>query len=64
MNGRHCIWYKHGDLDDLKSKIDYWIDPARDAEREEIRLLGHQHVKDNYTYVHRMRSLMNKVYGI
>lgn len=61
---KHLIFYSHGNLNDLKEKIDYWVDPLRDEEREKIRLEGHLLVKNNYTYKDRMAALMGKVFGL
>lgn len=52
--------YQYPDLDDLKKKIDYWLD--HDFEREAMRLVGHRHVKNHETYTHRAQEIIDKVF--
>lgn len=56
---KEIVFYKHGDLKDLKSKIDYYID--NDAEREAIRMAGHQRTKREHTYVHRWETILKEL---
>lgn len=49
--------YKFGDFEGLKGRIDYYI--ANSKEREAIRLAGHERVKSEHTYTHRLRNLLN-----
>ncbi len=53
------VVYDFGDFDDLKKKIDYYIN--HDDEREEIRKRGHQKVRDNYTYKSRWQTILKEV---
>lgn len=55
-DGKHLVLYKRGDMDDLYTKIDYYL--SHDEEREKIRVAGFEHVKNNYTYKHRCIELM------
>ena len=53
------VFYKHGNLEDLKTKIDKYLDA--DLERERIRLSGHERTKKEHTYVHRWATIMNEL---
>lgn len=55
------VFYEHGNLQDLKNKIDYYLE--HDKEREAIRLAGHQRAKNEHTYVHRWQTIL-KEFGI
>lgn len=48
---------------DLKEKIDYYLDPAHEEERERIRLAGHKKVIEQYKYSDRVRAMMETLYG-
>ena len=50
---------EHGNLEDLKQKIDYYI--LDGLTREEIRIAGHERTKKEHTYVHRWASIMNEL---
>ena len=50
--------YEHGNLEDLKTKIDYYL--SHDAEREQIRMLGHQRTKNHHTYVNRWTTILKE----
>lgn len=52
---KHLVVYES--LDELWEKIEYYL--HHDKEREEIRLAGHLHVKQNYTYKHRCQELLD-----
>ncbi|MFA5937474.1 MAG: glycosyltransferase [Candidatus Paceibacterota bacterium] len=58
-DGKHLVFYKFGDFDDLKAKIDYYLE--HDDEREKIRLAGHEHVKANHTYRQRWEAIIKEV---
>lgn len=58
-DGKHLVFYKFGDFDDLKAKIDYYLE--HDEEREKIRLAGHEHVKQNHTYFNRWQQIIKEV---
>lgn len=59
-DGEHLRYFKFGDFDDLRSKIDWMLD--NDVEREQIRRAGHEMVKTNGTYVHRWWEILNTVF--
>lgn len=59
--GEEVVFYKHGDLEDLKRKIDYYL---QDSEaRENIRLAGFNRTQAEHTYVHRWEEIL-KVLGL
>ena len=58
-DGKHVVYYKHGDLNDLKEKIDYYL--AHDKEREKIRLAGHELTKSKNTYTNRWQTMIDEV---
>lgn len=51
--------YKTQDLKDLKKQIDYWLE--NDEKREDMRIIGHKWVKQNETYTHRSKEIIEKV---
>lgn len=53
--GIHCAYYY--DIDDLCSKIEYYLTHAK--EREELALAGHQHALKYHQMVFRFRDMMN-----
>jgi glycosyltransferase involved in cell wall biosynthesis len=56
---KEIIFYEHGDLNDLKTKIDYYLE--HDQERESIRMAGHERAKNEHTYVNRWETIMNEL---
>ena len=52
------VLYEHGNLEDLKTKIDYYL--THDSEREQIRMLGHQRTKNYHTYVNRWTTILKE----
>ena len=58
-DGKHLVFYKFGDFDDLKKKIDYYLEHPE--EREKIQLAGHEHVKANHTYMNRWATILEEV---
>ncbi len=56
---KHLVFYEFNNFDDLRAKIDYYLD--HDDEREAIRLAGHEHVKNNHTYKHRWATIIKEV---
>ena len=56
---KHLVFYKFNDFDDLKVKIDYYLE--NDEEREAIRLAGHNHVKENHTYTNRWKTIIEEL---
>lgn len=55
------VFYKHGDFEQLKSLIDYYL--VHDEEREKIRRTGHEKVKNNYTYTQRLQEALNVIFA-
>lgn len=55
--GIHYEDYGYGE--ELKAKIDYYLENEKD--REKIKKAGHEHTLENYTYKHRCKSLINEV---
>lgn len=51
--------YESGNLDDLKAKIDYYLE--HDDEREDARIEGHEWVKGHETYTDRAREIIRVV---
>lgn len=61
IDGEHVVYYKHGDLQDLKKKIDYYL--KHDKEREKIRLAGHELTKTKHTYTQRWQEMIGIVFN-
>ena len=51
------VFYTHGDLDELKRKIDHYL--ADDEARETIRRAGHERTKKDHTYTERWRHILD-----
>lgn len=60
VDGQHLVYYKYGDFEDLKRKIDYYM--THDAERERIRWQGHNFVHRHATYTKRMQTMLDTVF--
>ena len=56
---KEIVFYEHGDLKDLKEKIDYYLE--HDEEREAIRAAGHERAKNEHTYVHRWQQILEEL---
>jgi hypothetical protein len=56
IDGEEIVFYEHGNLEDLKSKIDQYLDD--NSTRELIRLGGHERTKQEHTYIHRWASIL------
>lgn len=56
---KEIVLYKHGDLQDLKEKIDYYL--THPEEREAIRLAGFERTKRDHTYVSRWSEILEKI---
>lgn len=57
--GKHYVEYEYGNFQELKTKIDFYLDKG--MERETIRDAGFQYVKKHYTYTARCRELLKEV---
>lgn len=60
-DGQNIVFYKYGNFDELKSKIDYYLD--NDSEREKIRTAGQEFVRNYATYNNRLQQVMEIIYG-
>ena len=58
-DGKEIIFYEHGNLEDLKEKIDYYI--LDGLTREKIRIAGHERTKKEHTYVNRWSSILKEL---
>jgi hypothetical protein len=58
-DSKEIIFYEHGNLNDLKEKIDQYL--LDGISRENVRLAGHERTKGEHTYVHRWSSIMNEL---
>ncbi|MFJ1459746.1 glycosyltransferase [Nocardia sp. N2S4-5] len=56
---RHLALYRHGDLEQLKTLIDYFL--RNEAQREEIRRAGYQHALSNHTYKNRWNHILEAI---
>ena len=59
--GKEIITYTYGDFDELKAKIDYYL--QYDVEREKIQKAGHERTKRDHTYTNRMEQVIKTVFG-
>jgi hypothetical protein len=55
-DGNEIVFYEHGNLEDLKTKIDKYL--LDGLSRESIRLAGHERTKKEHTYVHRWANIL------
>jgi len=62
-DGEHLVTYEHGNFGQLKFLIDYYLDEANTAEREQIRKAGHEHAKATCTYKVRWQEILDTVLG-
>jgi glycosyltransferase involved in cell wall biosynthesis len=58
-DGKEIVFYEHGNLDDLKQKIDYYLE--HDKERESIRLAGHKRTHNEHTYIDRWEEILKEL---
>ena len=61
VDGVHVVYYKHGDLEDLRAKLQYYLN--HDDEREQIRINGFTLTKEKNTYKNRWQSILDTVFG-
>lgn len=57
--GVNAVFYEHGNLEDLKQKIDYYLE--HDEEREAIRKAGFEFVSASQTYSKRLSELLDVI---
>jgi hypothetical protein len=55
-DGNEIVFYEHGNLEDLKTKIDKYL--LDGLSREQIRISGHERTKNEHTYVHRWSTIL------
>lgn len=60
-DGEHLLYYRFGDFDDVRAKIDWLLE--HDEDRERIRRAGHEMVKATGTYRHRWQQILDTVFG-
>lgn len=58
-DGKHIVFYEFGDFNDLKKKIDFYLE--NDKAREHIREQGHLLVKNNHTYRQRWEKILEEI---
>jgi hypothetical protein len=63
VDGVNTVFYQHGDFAQLEDLICHYLDPASDVARERIRRAGHEHVKVNHTYTHRLTAAFDTISG-
>jgi hypothetical protein len=56
---KEIVFYDHGNLRDLKEKIDYYLE--HDEERESIRMAGHERAKREHTYKNRWETILKEL---
>ena len=56
---KEIVLYKHGDLQDLKEKIDYYL--THEAEREAIRQAGFERTVRDHTYINRWKTILETI---
>ncbi len=59
----HLVTYDPGNWQDLKEKIDFWLDPRADSAREEKRILCHNITKEFHTYHNRLTKIIETING-
>jgi spore maturation protein CgeB len=55
----HLVFYEYKNFKQLKELIDYYLE--HDEEREQIRLAGHNLVKEKYTYKNRWEQILKEL---
>jgi hypothetical protein len=63
VDGVNTVFYRFDDFDGLRERIDHYLDPANDDEREKIRRAGHEHVKANHTYHDRLTQALDLLHA-
>jgi hypothetical protein len=56
---KEIVTYKYGDFEELKQKIDYYL--QHPDERETIRKAGFQRVKKDHTYKERWKEILRRI---
>lgn len=58
--GKEIVCYKN--LEDLKEKIDYYLNPKNESERKEIIDAGYNKAINHHTYEHRMKEMLELIF--
>jgi len=58
LDGVHLEYYTPRDYSGLRDQIDHWIHPDQDAERAAIQRAGCGYVRENHSYLNRMREML------
>jgi spore maturation protein CgeB len=56
---KEIVFYEHGNLEDLSNKIDKYLED--EAEREKIRMAGHERTKTEHTYINRWSAILQEL---
>lgn len=59
-SNEEIVFYEFGDFSDLKGKIDHYLQD--NANREAIRLAGHERTKREHTYKHRIEHIIKTIF--
>lgn len=57
--GEDIVGYRHTNFDRLERVINHYL--KHEKERESIRMNGHEKTKNNYTYVHRCKQILETI---
>lgn len=60
IDGETIVFYEYGNFEQLKEKIDYYLE--HDEEREAIRIKGHEMVKSKCTYTDRLKQMLSTIF--
>lgn len=60
QDGKEVAYYEHGNFNDLKQNIDYYLEHAE--EREAIRLEGQYKTKTTGTYINRWHKILGELF--
>ena len=59
--GKHFVGYTNAQ--ELIETIDYFLDPKHEEQRKAIQMEGWKHCINNHTYLHRVKEMLDIVYG-
>lgn len=57
-DGENIVFYKFGEWDELKAKVDHFTNPENEAERQRIQQAGQAYVRDHCTYHNRLQQAL------
>lgn len=60
-DGKECVFYNRWNFDDLKSKIDYYLE--NDKERSMISKKGMERIQKEHTLLHRCKEILEIING-